>query len=162
MGITVYAPYEDENACNTKYVDFKGYRVKSFELPHDGTKNYGFLIACDGMKILYMTDFEYCGYIFTKLNIDHIIVECNYIDDLVSEDAPNFKHKILGHCSLDTCKEFIKTNYTENLQNVILIHLSDQTSDPDRMIAEIKEVTDSKVNVDYARCGFSIDLQRKE
>ncbi len=33
-----------------------------------------------------------------------MLIECNYIADMVDMDIPNYEHKILGHCELETCK----------------------------------------------------------
>lgn len=159
MGIPVYAPYEEQGIA---YVDWGGYRIKAFSLPHDGTQNYGFLISCDGMKVLYMTDFEYCQYNFKSLNVDHILIECNYIDELVDEDAANFKHKVLGHASLSTCRDFISSNRTDALKTVVLLHLGSETSDPNKMMVEISKVARNGVFVDCARPGLKLDLTDKD
>lgn len=159
MGTPVYAPYEEQGIA---YVDWGGYRIKAFSLPHDGTQNYGFLISCDGMKVLYMTDFEYCQYNFKSLNVDHILIECNYMDEMVDEDAANFNHKVLGHASLSTCKDFVSANRTDALKTVVLLHLGSETSDPNKMMVAISKVARNGVHIDYARHGLKLDLIDKD
>ena len=161
MGIPVWQPYLDGFDINS--VQKRGYgsfKIMSFKLPHNGTDNFGFLIECDGQKILYMTDFEYCPYVFAKQKVNHILIECNYQQELVDRDLPNYEHKIRGHCSLDTCKEFIKVNATDSLQTVILCHLGQETTEPEECVAEVQKIVPG-ANVDYARAGLEIELRKK-
>ena len=155
IGLRVLTPAKDERVGK-----FLGkFYVDRFELPHNGTENYGFFIKIDGQTILYLTDFEYCKYRFDNLKPDHILVECNYQDKLVNKDLPNYEHKIKGHCSLSTCLEFIKTNATDNLKTVILLHIGDETCNPEGCVEDIKNVLDSNIIVDYARSGMNIELK---
>lgn len=161
MGIPVWQPYLDGFDINR--VQKRGYgslKIMSFELPHNGTDNCGFLIECDGQKILYMTDFEYCPYVFAKQKINHILIECNYQQELVDRDLPNYEHKIRGHCSLDTCKEFIKVNATDSLQTVILCHLGQETTEPEECVAEIQKIV-PWANVCVAERGLEVELRNK-
>ena len=147
MGIPVWKPYEEENPKMQKYGSFT---IQCFQLPHNGTTNYGFYIKAEGQKLLYMTDMEYCPYSFRKQAVDHMLIECNYIADM---DIPNYEHKILGHCELETCKGIIETNKSDALQNVILCHTAKETCDKDRIIAEIKKIVPN-ANVSVAKGGM--------
>lgn len=158
MGITVWEPHLDEKTYQRK--QFGKFNVQCFDLPHNGTSNRGFLIEVDGQKILYMTDFEYCPYVFAKQKINHILIECNYQQELVDRDLPNYEHKIRGHCSLDTCKEFIKVNATDNLQTVILCHLGQETTEPEECVADIQKIV-PVANVCIAEKGLEILLRNK-
>ncbi len=159
MGIPVWQPYIEYAGYTSQRIYHKvfgKFSVKCFPLPHNGTDNFGFLIECDGQKILYMTDFEYCPYVFAKQKINHILIECNYQQELVDRDLPNYEHKIRGHCSLDTCKEFIKVNATDSLQTVILCHLGQETTEPGECVAEMQSVAKCKIYV--AEKGMNIEL----
>lgn len=158
FGIDVWQPYLDKKKIQKK--QFGSFKVQCFDLPHNGTENRGFLIEVDGEKILYMTDFEYCPYVFAKQKVNHILIECNYQQELVDRDLPNYEHKIRGHCSLDTCKEFIKVNATDSLQTVILCHLGQETTEPEECIAEIQKVV-NKENVCVAERGLDVELRKK-
>lgn len=163
MGIPVFAPYEslDRIEADEKVMlaeKFGNFIIRAFQLPHNGTRNCGFLIEVDGQKILYMTDFEYCPYVFAKQKINHILIECNYQQELVDSDLPNYEHKIRGHCSLDTCKEFIKVNATDSLQTVILCHLGQETTEPEECVTEIQKVA-NKANVCVAERGLEVLLR---
>lgn len=164
MGIPVFKPYEDldniladENfQLAQKYGDF---RIVAFQLPHNGTRNCGFVITVQGQKILYLTDFEYCRYNFRTLKINHILCECNYMQELVDQNLPQYEHKIKGHCSLKTCVDFIKANATDALQTVLLLHMGAETLDCDVAVAEVKKVVGNGVYVDYARKGLCVELK---
>ena len=158
MGIPVWQPYLGEKTYQRK--QFGKFNVQCFDLPHNGTPNRGFLIEVDGQKILYMTDFEYCPFKFTTQKINHILVECNYQQELFDRDLPNYEHKIRGHCSLSTCKDFIKANVTDNLQTVILCHLGRGTTEPEECAAEINKIV-PQANVFVAKKGLEIELRKK-
>ena len=158
IGIPVWQPYLDEKTYQRK--QFGKFNFQCFDLPHNGTPNRGFLIEVDGQKILYMTDFEYCPFKFTTQKINHILVECNYQQELVDRDLPNYEHKIRGHCSLSTCKDFIKANVTDNLQTVILCHLGRGTTEPEECAAEINKIV-PQANVFVAKKGLEIELRKK-
>lgn len=153
MGIKVYEPFVFRKS-------FGGFKVQSFEVPHDNEPCVGYLITCpDGQKVLYATDFEYIKYNFQKIGIDHIIIECNYQQEYVNRDLPNFEHKIKGHCSLDTCKKFIEVNATDRLKTVLLVHMGVETCNAEECVSEIKKVVKSGVFVDYARKGLETILR---
>lgn len=139
MGIPVFKPYESEMKMQVR--TYGGFFIKSFDLEHDGTENRGFFIQTeDNQKILYLTDFEYCRYNFASQKVHHIICECNYQEELVSRDLPQYEHKIKGHCSLETCKNFIKASKTNALRNVILCHMGEDTAIPEECVAEVQKV----------------------
>lgn len=133
--------------------------IMPFELPHNGEENYGYYIKCSGQKILYLTDFEYCKYSFTHLKVNHILVEANYQQKFTDKNSANYEHKILGHCSFDTCMDFIRNNKTNSLRTVLLLHLGVGTADGNEMVQEVKEIVCPSVVVDYARRGLSLELR---
>lgn len=121
--------------------------------------NYGYIVEHKEMgKLLYMTDFEYCIYSFQKMQVEHMVIECNYCEELVDMTEANYRHRIKGHCSLLTCKQFIKQNRTESLRTVTLVHLSGKASDAKKMLKEIKETVGDDVLVQIGRAGLEVDL----
>lgn len=159
MGFDVWQPYLGENKMQRRY--FGGFMVRSFDVPHDNEPCVGYLIECpNGEKLLYATDFEYIKYSFKKMSLHHILIECNYQQELVDRDLPNYEHKIRGHCSLSTCKEFIKVNATDSLQTVILCHLGRETAEPEECINEIKSIVPG-ANVCVAERGLEVELRKK-
>lgn len=140
-----------------------------FELPHTTydkeakmlipCPNYGYLVQHEEMgKLLYMTDFEFCNYSFRRMQVEHLVIECNYCEELVDKTEVNYAHRLKGHCSLSTCKQFIKQNRTESLRTITLVHLSSQASDARKIQQEIQEIVGNNVLVQIGRAGLEVDL----
>lgn len=157
MGMKICAPF-CAGDVKSSHIKMGSFDITSFDLPHNGAWNSGFLIKVDGQKILYLTDFEYCKYNFQSLKVNHILVECNYQQEYVNRDLPNFEHKIKGHCSLDTCMDFVKSNATDESHTVLLLHMGAETCNPIECVAEVQKVAGNGVYVDYARVGFEVEL----
>ena len=138
------------------------YRVTPFYLPHDNTPNFGFLIDLpdDAGRLLYATDFEYLPYTFKSLKINFFLLECNHQADLVDRSEAKYEHSLRGHSELETVKEIIRVNKTPDMRDVILCHLSDGWSDPDRMKREVQEVVEKWVRVEVAEKGFQCELSK--
>lgn len=153
-GLSVFTPFTVDQRSKT----FGHYRIQAFSVPHNGCECYGFYIKVGEYRLIYATDFEYIKYTFRTHKINTLLIECNYQDKYLDMDAENIVHKTQGHCSLDTCIEFIKTNLTDALQNVIILHMGVDTCDSRECVAEIKKVVPDNVNVDYAQAGKSWEL----
>ena len=151
----VWQPYLNEKSMQKK--TFGNFSVQSFELPHNGTENCGFLIKYDNEKLLYMTDFEYCEFDFSKLGITQLIIECNYDLKFIDKDIPNYQHKVLGHCEFEVCKDFIESVDSEKLQNVILIHMGHFEYTYAELVEKIQKHTNAKVF--YAEKGLEVTLK---
>ena len=136
--------------------------VTPFYLPHDNTPNFGFLIDFpdDAGRLLYATDFEYLPCTFKSLKINYFLLECNHQADLVDRSEAKYEHSLRGHSELETVKEIIKVNKTPDMRNVILCHLSDGWSDPDRMKQEIQEVVGKWVRVEVAEKNSVVSLSK--
>lgn len=155
MGIPIMAPFEFGNVKKS-HCKMGSFDITSFDLPHNGVWNSGFLIKVDGQKLLYMTDFEYCQYVFKKQKVNYILIECNYQQNLIERDLPNYEHKIRGHCSLSTCKKFIEVNRTTELMTVILCHLGKETCSAAECREEVEKV--AKCPVYVAHRGLEVEL----
>lgn len=158
MGIQIFAPHLG-NSC--KSMNMGEFTVKPFDLTTidgswthtdaDGTPCpiYGFLITHKEMgRMLYITDCEVIKWRFK--DIDHILLGVNYDKDMVdwSNPAKN-NHVFRGHLSIDTACDFVKSNYSDSLQNVIMCHLSSENADSDSFIEKMKKVAPA-ANVDVA------------
>lgn len=158
MGIPVFAPYISEKPMKIGNGDF---RVQAFELTTiDGNWThtdangepcpiYGFLITHKEMgRMLYITDCELVKWKFKGIN--HIFLGVNYDKDLIDRDnTGKANHVFRGHLSIDTACDFVKANYSDSLQNVIMCHLSSENSDRDSFIEKMKKVAYG-ANVDVA------------
>ena len=167
MGIPVFAPYISEKPMKIGNGDF---RVQAFDLTtidgnwtHTNANGepcpiFGFLIVHKEMgRMLYITDCELIKWKFKDIN--HILLGVNYDKDLVDKDNdPKTRHVFRGHLSIDTACDFVKVNYSDGLQNVIMCHLSSENSDSDSFIEKMKKVAYG-ANVDVAVAGKSWDLK---
>ncbi|MGN6491204.1 MAG: MBL fold metallo-hydrolase [Agriterribacter sp.] len=142
------------------------FQVKAFDIKHDAAEPLGFIInhpECG--NVLFLTDSYYCEYTFPGLN--NIIVEANYCDTILQRrlDAganPKFLRDrvIQSHMSLKTCKELLQANDLSQVNNIVLIHLSDGNSDEIRFKKEVEEATGKCVHV--ASAGYVIDPFNKQ
>lgn len=139
------------------------FRIIPFYLPHTTRDkdtgalipcpNFGYLIQCGDEKLLYMTDFEFCKYVFKSQRINYMVLECNHMDDLMDSSSANYIHSIKGHSSLSVVKSFVEVNKTPDLRNIILCHLSGENADPETMQKEVQSVAGKWVSVDVAHAG---------
>lgn len=157
MGIPVWQPYLD--GIKSQHHKFGSFSVQSFEVPHDGCDCVGYYIAVDGHRILYATDFEYLPCSFKNVRLTDMLVECNHQKSLVDRNEAKYSHQIRGHCSLETLiDKVVKENMTGDLRNVILCHLSEDSSDPQECLEEVQKVAGNGVMVDVAMAGKSWEL----
>lgn len=166
MGIPIYAPYLKIDYMS---MNMGGFTVKPFDLTtvdgrwtHTDANGepcpiYGFLITHKEMgRMLYITDCEVIKWKFKDIN--HILLGVNYDKDLIDTDNPKANHVFRGHLSIDTACDFVKANYSDSLQNVIMCHLSSENADKDSFIEKMKKVA-CGANVDVAVAGKSWDLR---
>ena len=167
MGIPVFAPYR-----SLKPMIIGDYRLKiqAFDLTTidgrwthtnaDGSEClcYGFLITHPEMgRMLYITDTELIKWRFKDIN--HILLGVNYDKDLIDKDnTGKANHVFRGHLSIGTACDFVKANYSDSLQNVIMCHLSSENADKDSFIEKMKNAVNG-ANVDVAVAGESWDLK---
>lgn len=158
MGIQILAPYLGDSC---KPINMGEFTVKPFDLTTiDGNWThtdanggpcpiYGFLITHKEMgRMLYITDCELVKWKFKDIN--HILLGVNYDKDLIDRDnTGKANHVFRGHLSIDTACEFVKSNNSNDLQNVIMCHLSSENADSDSFIEKMKKVA-RNANVDVA------------
>lgn len=158
MGIHVFEPYKtDKDKVFGNMI--KGFKLVAFRLPHDGESNFGSLVYTEsGHRMAYLTDMEFCPYIFRKQRLNTILMECNYTE--IDEDTDTMKknHVYRGHCSLETCKAFLKANQTDALKNVILCHLSSENANESEILKQVQETVGPSVSVTIAKKEVSIEL----
>jgi len=127
--------------------------ILPFKTEHDAAEPLGFLMANQaGDKLLYATDTYYVRYKFRGLS--HVMLECNYAADILKANVDagtvpvTLKNRLLkSHFSLENVKEFFKANDLSRLQEIWLLHLSDNNSDASRFKREIQELTGKMVYI---------------
>lgn len=154
IGIKVATPYlaSDEYSLVRIYFDHTRFRVVTFELT---TKNgkwthtnadgsececYGYIISHPEMgKLLYTTDTELVKWRFDDLN--HILLGVDYDKNMVDMSNPaKASHVLRGHMSIDTACKFVEANYSPDVQNVIMCHLSEENADEDKFTEQMEKV----------------------
>lgn len=129
------------------------FKILPFDIHHDVAEPLGFLIEhADCGRTIFLTDTTYCNYTFPRLN--NIIIEANYCEDIIKEKLGGswqgefLKNRILkSHMSLNTCKETLLANDLTQVNNIVLIHLSDSNSDERKFKKVIENATGKFVHV---------------
>ena len=165
MGIPVFTPYISLKPMRMG----KEFKIQAFDLTTvdgrwthtnaDGSECpcYGFLITHPDMgRMIYATDTELIKWRFK--NVNHILLGVNYDPELLSGDEAKKNHVVRGHMSIDTACEFVKANASDQLQNVIMCHLSSENADKDSFIEKMKR-TVPMVNVCVAEPGMGLELR---
>lgn len=130
------------NNCQLGY-----YQVKSFDVKHDAEEPLGFIIRHHEMgTTLFLTDTYYCEYKFPGLN--NILIEANYSQEIIDKKLSNgalptfLRDRVLqSHMSLETCTDLLRSNDLSQVNNIVLIHLSDSNSDEKAFKKHIERVT---------------------
>lgn len=120
-----------------------GFDVVPFNVEHDVSEPLGFLLQHKELgRILFATDTYYLRNTF--INVDHILIECNYSEDILEEIPPYRVRVLKSHMSLETLKETLKTWDLSRTKDITLIHISEGNGEPKRFRKEIEELTGIK------------------
>ena len=174
LGINVYSGPGTLHACelitqtrakplkSKQTVKIGNFKVLAFDVKHDAAEPLGFLIEHpDCGKVLFLTDTYYCEYTFKGLN--NIIIEANYSKEIIdrkfgSDSGKEFlRNRILrSHFSLANCKDMLSANDLTQVNNIVLIHLSDSNSNEKQFQKEVTDLTGKNVTV--ASNGMTINF----
>lgn len=176
LGINVYTGVKTHQAINgdvihrslpiasRQTIKLGGFKIMAFDVKHDAAEPFGFLIEYnDCGRVLFLTDTYYCKYTFPGLN--NIIIEANYSKAIIdqkygAESGKEFlRNRILqSHFSLENCKDMLAANDLSQVNNIVLIHLSDSNSDEKQFQKEVSEQT--RKNVTVASNGMEIQFNK--
>jgi phosphoribosyl 1,2-cyclic phosphodiesterase len=165
LGVNVYSGAKTHQSINgdvvhralpissRQTIKIGNFKVMAFDVKHDAAEPLGFLIEHkDCGKVLFLTDTYYCKYTFPGLN--NIIIEANYSREIIDKkfgpdsDKEFLRNRILkSHFSLANCKDMLSANDLSQVNNILLIHLSDSNSDEKQFKKEIHELTNKNVIV---------------
>lgn len=126
------------------------FKIQAFDVLHDAVAPSGFLINhAECGNVLFMTDLIYSAYTFKDLN--NIIIEANYDEAIAKRklsDLEFLRNRIIkSHMSIDTCEKTLLANDLSNVNNIVLIHLSDSNSDAIAFEKRIRLSTQKNVHV---------------
>lgn len=175
-GIPVYAPEEAHKSLSKEYLQqmvvrtgywYKagGFEITPFEVEHD-VQCFGYIIRHPEMgSLLFATDSAFIRQNFKGVKLNHIMIECNYSEAIInaryaegSIERSRIDRVLKTHMSLETCREFVRVNKTGNLDNVVLLHLSDGNSDERAFREDIQAVVGDDVRVTVADKGRCVNL----
>jgi phosphoribosyl 1,2-cyclic phosphodiesterase len=126
----------------------RDWTIMPFAVQHDAAEPLGFFIRYEPTKetILYATDTFYLRYVFDSVN--YWIVECNYDDEIVSEQIANeeIQERLMvrlnrSHMSTRRLIDTLLANDLTEARKIVLVHLSDSRSDEKRMVADVYKAT---------------------
>jgi len=149
---------EINNGVTFKVGEFK---IKPFDVQHD-VPTLGFYINHPEVgNILFVTDTYYVKYTFPNLNI--LIVECNYDDDIIQEkyvDKTFLKSRIFSsHFSYKNCIGFLDANDLSKVREILLIHLSDSNSDEQKFLNGV--ISKTGISTTIAKAGVELNVSQK-
>lgn len=140
------------------------FAVMPFKTQHDAAEPFGYLIhhpECG--NVLFATDTYFLQYTFPGLN--NILLECNYRQDILDANVeagllPKAlrRRTMTSHCSFQTCKEILAANDLSEVNNIVLIHLSDGNSNAAEFKADIEAETGKVVHI--ATPGMMINFDK--
>lgn len=142
---------------------FGNFKVLPFSANHD-VPCVGYLIDHPKSgKVMFLTDSCACEYRFNDLS--HIFIECNYSHQKLSEAinagrtlSSQRERLMISHLELEACKGILATTDLSNVQNIVLIHISDNNADEQLFVSEIERSTGKVVYA--ARKGLTINIDR--
>jgi phosphoribosyl 1,2-cyclic phosphodiesterase len=141
-----------------------GFEIIPFDVIHDAKEPLGFLIRHPECGVvLFLTDSKYSEFKFNGLA--NILIESNYCKEIVEQKAmndqmelPMLRRLMDSHMSIQTCKELLSANDLSQVNNIVLLHLSDGNSDEARFKKEVEDLTGKTVTI--ADRGVSIDFNK--
>lgn len=137
------------------------FKVQCLEVPHN-VPCYSYIIDCpDGIRVLFITDTSDFKYKVKGVNC--LMVEANYSEDVILDHAVQdqwSRSASENHLSIDQAIEAIKRHDTVNLQDIILLHLSDGNSDESMFKKMVKEETGHDCYI--ADKGLIVELKNSE
>lgn len=133
------------------------FTVLPFDVKHD-VQNFGFLIHHEDCgNVLFLTDLAYCEYTFPNLN--QIIIEANYCPQKLENSSymAFLQDRVIkSHMSIEQTKATLKANDLSEVNNIVLIHLSNSNADGERFRNEVFYQTGKTTHV--AKAGMKIDF----
>lgn len=139
-----------------------GFKVQAIPLYHS-TECYGYIIEHEECgKIIFCTDTNQIPYRFK--GVQHYLVEANNeFDEMIENLCDNIQSRSHNndHMELSDTIEFLKENYSSDLQSVTLIHLSQTNIDAEKAVQRVRDEL-GFANVKYAQKNDVIQLDTCE
>lgn len=128
---------------HNKPFEIGGFMIVPFNTQHDTKEPLGFLIYHKDIgNVIFATDTYYLKYKFR--NVDHVLIECNYSENILENLEPYRARLLKSHMNLETLKETLSYWDLSRTKDITLIHISDGNGDPERFKEEIESLTGIK------------------
>lgn len=129
------------------------FRVIPFSVNHDAAEPMGFFIRHEECgNLLFVTDTKDLPHRFA--NISNVLIECNYDENILVENARQGKvnynvmrRTMRSHMSLETCISTLRRRDFDNVNNIILLHLSSANADPAMFQRVVERETGKTVTI---------------
>lgn len=139
-----------------------GFTIVPFKTIHSTEEPTGFYIHHREIgSMVFATDTAYLPQPFAGLC--NVMIEANYDRDRLDARYWNgdisqrrYSHTRNGHMCIDTTIEALQANDLSKVNNIILLHLSEEHADPDDFQKRVQEATGKTTYV--ARPGLEIDF----
>lgn len=139
-----------------------GFKVFTVPVVHD-VPCLAFLVEHPAIgNLLFITDTMMLEYELPKVN--HYLIEANYSDAILKLNIDNgvvpaaMKSRLMqSHMELDTTKGILLANDLSDVEDIVLIHLSDTNSDERAFVSEIESATGKPTYA--AKRGFELNLE---
>lgn len=139
-----------------------GFKVQAIPLVHS-VECYGYIIEHEEYgKIIFCTDTNQIPYRFK--GVQHYLVEANNeFDEMIENLCDNIQSRSHNndHMELSDTIEFLKENYSVDMQSVTLIHLSQTNIDAEKAVQRVRDEL-GFANVEFAQSGQEIELLKSE
>ena len=123
--------------------------IKPFQAHHDAAEALCFLMADRSHeKLLFATDTAYIAYRFEGLT--HLMIEANYSSPLLKDNtrSSELRQSILqDHMSLETLIRMLRANDLTKVEEIHLLHLSNNNSDAQMFKRRIEEITGKPIYI---------------
>ena len=121
------------------------FKVIPFDVRHDVKEPLGFLInhpECG--TTLFLTDSFYSPYKFNGLH--NLIIEANFCEDIIDQklkaNKKFLRDRVLkSHLSIQKCIDLLNANDLSQVNNIVLIHLSDSNSNEVEFQQKVAQAT---------------------
>ncbi len=129
------------------------FTILPFNIVHDAKEPVGFIINhMESGKILFLTDTRFCKSKFPA--VQNILIEANYCEKIIEQNLksgalhPAVKERIeRSHMPISTTLLTLERMDLSNVNNIILIHLSNKNSDAVQFKNLVEKKTGKRTNV---------------
>lgn len=120
-----------------------GFAITGFEVDHDIDGAMGFIIEEleTGEKLLFVNDTKFLKWDLSDYRFDHIMIECNHDDEIISLKDERTRRVANSHMSLRTTLLTLSKMDLGNTKDIYLMHMSDGNSNEADALKRVAEQT---------------------